>query len=245
MAKKKIQAVRLEYGDNEKASLEACRVFLEEAIGFLTGKRKALPSLRIICTAGFPGSSILRARCDGEIRSDTGWPFVACLIADQDAKNERYFDPCFFVAMRLFELPGGRFRFDRSKRNQYFYLAYAGPEGSEGNHYLRRIIANTPWWSDTREDKSDGSHYNYQRVALKRTAKAVVRSLGQETRSASRVRDDAIKFAVDLFRRQLRGRSKIKSLNLSAREYESLLRFALDVADAVYEKLLLQRAGRE
>lgn len=239
----------LGYGDESIAALEACRTYLEQAIKFLSGKRKNLPDVLAVTETSFPNSSILSARHDNEDKSGSGWPFVACVIADDTApgkrRSERYFDQWYFVVMRLLELPGGRFRFDRSKKNQYFYLAYAGPQGKEGNHYLRRIIANTPWWSDTRENRREaGSHYDYRRAALKRTAKNVVRRLGQETRSFSRERDDAVSFAVALFKRQLKNRRALPGLKLTAKEYERLLVLALEIADALHEKLLLERAKR-
>src|SRR5262249_4251614 len=141
-------------------------------------------------------------------------------------RTERYFDPWYFVIMLLLELPGGRLRYDISKK-KYHYLAYAGPVGKEGNHYLRRIIANTSSRADTRE-KGEGVHYDYRRATLTKTAKKSIRQAGQETRPTSRVREDAIQFAIELFRRQLKGRDSKAPLvlNLNAKTYEKLLRSA-------------------
>jgi hypothetical protein len=153
-------------------------------------------------------------------------------------------DPWYFLVMLLLELPGGRFRFDISKKI-YHYLAYAG-SGREGNYYLRRLICNTSSKADTREQGGEDGHYDYRRIALKPTAKEAIRAAGQETLVYARTREDAIKFALDLFERQLNGRDKLPVLGLSRDEYEQLLRKAFDVADRMHEEFLARdAAGRD
>jgi hypothetical protein len=165
------------------------------------------------------------------------------MIEDEDApdefRKERYFDPSYFVTMLLMELSGGRFRFDRSKYKGYFFLAFAGP-GKEGNHYLRRTILNAPPGVDVRQIRqtADG-HYDYRKNTLRRIAKRIVKITGQKTRARGRGREDAVAFAVELFKRQAAANDSalLPALDLSEPEYESLLRKSLLLADAMGEKV--------
>jgi hypothetical protein len=120
----------------------------------------------------------------------------------------------------------------------YYYLAYAGPVGKEGNHYLRRIIADTSSEEDTR-DEGQGGHYDYRRATLKKTSKKAIQKAGQETRSISRAREDAIQFAIELFKRQHQAKPKGSPvvLRLSPMSYEDLLRKAFNIADRIHERL--------
>jgi hypothetical protein len=227
---------------------------LKEAAAYVQGKRETLPDASRIVSARFPQTSILDANLVEEARG-LRWPTIEAVIEDRSAstgevRSKRYFDPWYFVAMLLMEIPGGRFRFDRSNKQAYFYVAYAGPNGREGNFYLRRIVANTPPWADTREggDKG-GAHYDYRRPTLKWVLKDVVKAMGQDTRRVSRVRDGVVRFAAQLFHRQMAAHSgkrvtrasKMPGLNLSLAAYEELLGYALYVADAVHEKFSLER----
>jgi hypothetical protein len=243
-AKRKV--VHLKYDDKSAAMLGRCRWYLKEAKKFLDGSRTDLPDPSGIVDARFPQTSILMARHTGEDKFGRGTPFIAAFVQDTEQPEKRwpeiYFDPWYFVIVLLLELAGGRFRFDLSK-GKYRYLAYAGPESTEGNHYLRRIIANTPSGADTRQRGVDGSRADYRRVTLKKARKASIRQRGQETRKTSRVREDAIKFAVDVFKRQLKGRGKTTPpvLHLNPDKYEQLLREAFDIADRMHEKLSSQQ----
>jgi hypothetical protein len=219
------------------AALKVCREYLKEAQEFAAGHRTQPPDVSKLVSARFPQSSIRAARYGVDSRS----PYIAAVIEDRDApeeeRSERFFDPWYFVPMLLMELPGGRFRFDRSKGAKYFYLAYAGPDGNEGNHYLRRIIVNTSRLADTRQKaRSKEAHYDYRRAALKEVDKRVIEAMGQETLSPSRTREDAIKFAIGIFKRQLNSRQRLLAVDMSPREYESLLRTAFNVADAIHDK---------
>jgi hypothetical protein len=238
----------LAYDKKSAAALNACREFLKQAEEFLDGSRPDLPDASPIADARFPRSSILWARCAGVDRFKRDTPFVAARLEDRDRtgeqRSERYFDPWYFVVMLLLELPGGRFRFDGSKNDTYFYLAYAGPVGSEGNYYLRRIVADTSTEEDTRDEGGD-SHYDYRRATLKKMAKKVIRQAGQETRSASRDREDAIQFASELFNRQHKAKEEGRPpvLNLNPEKYEALLRQAFKIADRMHEKILALRTS--
>lgn len=197
----------IDYDSSALATLTICKRYLEEAIGYLQDKRKALPNAAPLTSARFPASSIITANAV-EAAANLRWPTIEAVIEDREAPGERrssrYFDPWYFLVMLLMEIPGGRFRFDRSKNSEYFYLAYAGPSGREGNFYLRRVIVDTPSWADTREGKHrKDAHYDYRRPTLKRVYKPLVRALDQKTRGESRKRPEAVQFAVDLFTRQL------------------------------------------
>jgi hypothetical protein len=202
----------LKYDEEAVAALTACREYLEEAKEFLESRREELPDPSDIAEARFPGSAIVKARHQGDDKFNRERPFIAAVIKDRDAqaeqRSERYFDPWYFVTMVLMELPGGRFHFDRSKHGRYFYLAYVGPEAKEGRYSLLRIIANASSSADTRQGRRKDAHYDYRRATLKQTAKKSIRQSGQKTRSSSRGREEAIQFAIELFKRQLKGRGK-------------------------------------
>jgi hypothetical protein len=148
-----------------------------------------------------------------------------------------------FRGHALLEVPGGRFIFGRSNRSKSlgyrFYLAYVGPRTKEGLHYLTRIILNPSSQSDVRQM---GDHHDYRRVTLQAIPKKEVwDELGQETRGRSRLREDAIRFAIKLFERQLNSREKVPALDLGRDEYAQLLRRAFNVADRMHEKWLTER----
>ena len=243
----------IEYDRPAREAYAACLKYLKQAAAYVQGKRETLPDASPIVSARFPQSSILSASLVEEARW-LRWPTIEAVIHDQSAppgevRSKRYFDPWYFVAMLLMEIAGGRFRFDRSNRRQFFYVAYAGPVGREGNFYLRRIIANTPPWADTRDSKGkDDAHYDYRRPTLSLVLKDVVKAMGQDTRRQSRVRDEAVRFAVRLFERQIAAQSgkrvtrasKMPGLNISPAAYQELLGYALYVADAMHEKFSLE-----
>lgn len=243
----------IEYDRPAREAYAACLKYLKQAAAYVQGKRETLPDASPIVSARFPQSSILSASLVEEARG-LRWPTIEAVIHDQSAppgevRSKRYFDPWYFVAMLLMEIAGGRFRFDRSNRRQFFYVAYAGPVGREGNFYLRRIIANTPPWADTRDSKGkDDAHYDYRRPTLSWVLKDVVKAMGQDTRRQSRVRDEAVRFAVRLFERQIAAQSgkrvtrasKMPGLNISPAAYQELLGYALYVADAMHEKFSLE-----
>ncbi|MCK1475014.1 hypothetical protein IVB27_09430 [Bradyrhizobium sp. 197] len=249
---KKNSTLLIEYDQSARETLAACIAYLKEAGAYQQGKRRTLPDASRIVRSRFPASSILQSDLVPEARG-LPLPAVSAVIHDPTAesgkaRSNRYFDPWYFVVMLLMEIPGGRFRFDWSKR-KYLYLAYAAPGTKEGNFYLRRIVANTPALADTREQK-DGGHYDYRRATLRWVYKDVVRAMGQDTRRKARVRESAIQFAVELFKRQLAAHgkrptraSKMPGLNVTLGGYEELLRYAVDLADAVHERFLLQ--GRD
>jgi hypothetical protein len=85
------------------------------------------------------------------------------------------------------------------------------------------------------------SHHDNRKATLTVTPKDKVwDELDQATRGRSRTRADAIKFAIELFERQLNGRDKLPLLDLSKEEYEQLLHRAFDLADRMHEKWLAQ-----
>ncbi|MFK4643924.1 hypothetical protein ABIF96_002498 [Bradyrhizobium ottawaense] len=249
---KKNSTPLIEYDESARETLAACLAYLKEEVAYVQGKRKKPPDASRIVRARFPASSILEAEFVPEARG-LPLPAIAAVIEDPSAeagksRSKRYFDPWYFVVMLLLEIAGGRFRFDWSKQ-KYLYVAYAGPGGRQGNFYLRRIVANTPALADTREQK-DGGHYDYRRATLRWVYKDVVRAMGQNTRRTARVRESAILFAVTLFKRQLvaHGKratraSKMPGLDITLGAYEELLRYALDLADAVHERVLLEGRG--
>ena len=232
----------------QRACYEALVSYLSGLEAFADGPTGAvLPDHRAITDPRFLLGSMRAARPDGEDRFHLGIPFVAVLVRDDDAspgddrRSERYIDPWYFASMLLMELPQGRFRFDRSKREGYYYLAYAGPErkDKEGNHYLRRSIMDAPPDADVRQKRRlPEGHYDYRKVTLKLTKKRVIRATGQKTRFHSRTRGYAIRFAAGLFGRCLeaRGTQSFPGLDIGAAEYETLLRRAFDLADAVHKK---------
>jgi hypothetical protein len=233
----------IEYDEKSAAALAACRAYLAEAQEFLEGRRGELPNARDLIDARFPLSTIREARCDGADLYELGWPFVAAIIDDPMATRERYFDPWYFAAMRLLEVPGGRFIFGRSNRSKSlsyrFYLAYVGSRTKEGLHYVTRIIFNPSPRSDVRQMRD---HHDYRRVTLQAIPKKEVwDELGQETRGRSRLREDAIRSAIKLFERQLNDKNKVPVLNLSRHEYDQLLHRAFNVADRMHEKWLTER----
>lgn len=249
---KKNSTPLIEYDQSARETFAVCLAYLTEAGAYAQGKRRTLPNASRIVRSRFPTSSILQSELVPEARGLPS-PAVAAVIDDPStepgkARSERYFDPWYFVVMLLMEIAGGRFRFDWSKQ-KYLYLAYAAPGTREGNFYLRRIVANTPALADTREEKA-GDHYDYRRATLRWVYKDVIRAMGQDTRRKARVRESAIQFAVTLFKRQLAAHgkrpvraSKMPGLNVTLGNYEELLRYALDLADAVHERFLME--GRD
>jgi hypothetical protein len=252
---KKSSTPLIEYDHTAREAFAACLDYLKEAAAYVQGKRETLPDASRIVSARFPQSSIMAANLLEEARG-LRWPAIEAVVEDRSAppgevRSNRYFDPWYFVAMLLMEIAGGRFRFDRSNRQRFFYLAYAGPVGREGNFYLRRIIANTPPWADTHEGEGKGgAHYDYRRPTLSWALKDVVKAMGKDTRRISRVREAAVQFAVQLFNRQMvlqsggkrvTRASKMPGLNVSPAAYQELLGYALYVADAVHEKFSLDR----
>ena len=235
----------IEYDARAKETLDACIAYLQEAEGFVQGDRKSLPDPMPLLTSRFPTSTILEATYE-EGAKDFRWPTISAKIEDRKAETPRHFDPWYFVVMLLLELPGGRFIYDRSKKSQYFYAAYAGPSKRD-NFYLRRIVVDTPIWADTKEGKHRaGAHYDYRRATLRWVCKDVVRTYGQKTRLTSSNREEAVRFAVTLFKKQLsahRART-LPGLKLTAAKYDQLLRIALHIADATQEKYLLGMAGK-
>jgi hypothetical protein len=238
-------AIRLDSKYN--ITLAYCRDNLKQAEDYIRGDRTELPDPSKIARARFSPTTIGKGRYTGKDRLERGTPFIAAKIHDDsrplEEGSERYFDPWYFVAMLLLELPAGRFHYDRSKVDRqrgkaYWYLAYIGPFTKEGNHYLRRIIAETSASADTREKKrAKDSHYDYRRATLSPVAKSRVRAMGQETRSLSRTRDDAIKFSIQLFDRQIGKGGKLPRLEIDRSQYEVLLRKAFSLADRITEKL--------
>jgi hypothetical protein len=237
LSAQKAKATAIAYDATAVAALKACRAYLRDAEEFLEGRCEELPDPSGIAATRFPQSSIVTARHTGEDAFGRGLPFIAAVIEDREhadkERSERYFDPWYFAIMLLLELPGGRFRFDISKR-KYHYLAFAGT-GRSGNFYLRRLICDTSSKADTREKGGEGAHYDYRRITLKPTAKETIRAAGQETLILSRTREDAIQFALELFERQLNGKSKLPVLDLGRDEYAMLLRSAFDIADRMHE----------
>ncbi|MHC2531859.1 hypothetical protein [Bradyrhizobium diazoefficiens] len=236
----------IEYDERAKQALDSCIAYLEEAETYVQGDTDSLPDPTPLLTARFPTSTILGATFE-ESAKDYQWPTISAKIVDRKAESARHFDPWYFVVMLLLELPGGRFIYDRSKKSQYFYAAYAGWNKKE-NFYLRRIVVDTPIWADTKEGKHrKGAHYDYRRATLHWICKDVVRTLGRKTRSTSSNREGAIRFAVALFRKQLaahQGARILPGLKLTAAKYEQLLRIALHIADATQERYLLGLAGK-
>jgi hypothetical protein len=232
-ATSKTRVPEIAYDAKSRAALTACREYLRQADVFLKADGE-MPDPSGLAEARFPLSTIHKARHG----KDKFWPFIAAVLHDVDApeeeRNERKFDPWYFAAMRLMELPGGRFVFDRSQGRKFYYLAYVAPQTKEGRHYLRRIIANPSPRGDVRQDKSiKSTHHDYRRITLKATSKDEVwDQLGQETRGSSKTRQDAIRFAVDLFDQQLNGTDNL--LDLSREEYEQLLLKAFAVADRMH-----------
>src|SRR5262249_47339869 len=102
------------------------------------------------------------------------------------------------------------------------------------------IIANTPSSADTRHSGGKDSYYDYRRATLKQITKRSIQQSGQQTRSTSQGREDAIQFAIELFKRQLKGRKKTTPpvLELNPTRYEELLRDAFDIADRMHVRLL-------
>lgn len=225
----------------EHSALRALEQYFCEAIEFLNRKRPHPPDARQFAEHDFSGSTVRETR----YFSDGDLPYVTCVIHDDReptrTRIERKFDPWYFVALRLLELSGGRIRFDRSKNDQYHYLSFAGPKGKVGNHYLRRAIANTPWWCDTREERrSKDEHYDYRRATFRRAAKWEIIEKGQKTRAASRTRDDAIRFAEMLFKNDRRRDEAWSDFKFGARKYGKFLRLAFEIADAIHEECLIQ-----
>ena len=218
----------------------ACLQYLEGAVSFLNGKRKAAPSPRKIIAARLPHGVPAREE-DGEVLGRRQ-PTIAADIKDDEGLHTRYFDPWYFAAMRLMELAGGRFDFDLSKR-KYYYVAYFGPApGKAGKHYMTRVIANTPHWAGTRhaEKKDEHGYRDYRRIALRWRSKADILLHGQETKSHSRERDDAIGFALKLYCRK----GEKDALPTPSR-FEEVLRAAFDIADAMHEKSLLTAVDKK
>ena len=214
--------------------------YLDQAEAYRSGIRASLPDaklLEITETDRVPGGSILNATA-GE---DELGPFIEVTIEDRDAPDERrtprYVDPWYFLFMLLAEVAGGRFRFDRSKRQQYYFLTLVGPK-KEGNFSLRRIIANTPQGSDTRQTRGvRHGHYDYRRVTLKPTKKRVVRSEGYKTRSLSRGRDAAIAFVTALLQQQRTGPSS----TIAPGRLDELLNRAIRLADEMQTRRTQER----
>jgi hypothetical protein len=242
---------RIEYNAKDVGALKACREYLTQADEWLDGRREELPQLSGVSVARFPLSTIRKARHEGVDRFHLGWPFVAAemddLEAPEEKRSERFFDQWYFVVMSIMELPGGRFLFYRSKNNAYYYLVYvgAGPLKWEGRHFLRRIIANPPSGVDVRQSRDKDGHYDYRRITLVPKSKKAVRLLGQKTRALSQTREDAVRFALELFERQSDADSRILALDLAQDEYERLLRKALEVADKMHEKFCVNVDGSE
>ncbi|MCK1508399.1 hypothetical protein [Bradyrhizobium sp. 18] len=244
------QAV-IKYGQSAIDALAACIAYLQEAEDYIDGKRASLPNAEPLLEARFPTSTILSASAIDRAKG-VSWPTISAKISDSVATKHRYFDPWYFAVMLLLELPGGRFILAKSKHQEYAYAAYAG-QTVQPNFYLRRIVVNTPSWADTKEGKhSDGAHYDYRRTTLHWISKNAVRTLGKPTRRKSSNRETAVKFAVELFEKQLiahhsrneSGRTdKLPGLNLAALDYEKLLWVALYIADGMHEKYLRLRAG--
>lgn len=236
--------MKIDYDLRYQAVLVEARRCLQQSKSYLATRDVDLLDAAAPSNSRCPHSSIIASRSGGKDRFKLGMPFVAAQIEDQRAsgeeRNERYFDPYYFMVMSIMELAGGTFYFGRSKYGKYWFLVYNGPDGKTGEHSLRRLIANTPPLSDTRKALVlEDDHYDYRRATLAWTAKRAVRKLGQKTRSHARGREEAIAFAIELFKQQLayyRG-SRLPGLELSLEEYELLLREALSVADAIHEAL--------
>jgi hypothetical protein len=239
----------LNYEEKSVTALKAFREYLKQAEDFVGG-REDLPDASLIVAARFPSSTIHAARHTGPDRFDLGWPFIAAVIEDLTApdeeRRERYIDPWYFVVMLLMELPGGRFAFNHSNKEKFYYLIYVGPRKREQEHFLRRSVTNASSRSDVRQKKkSADSHYDYRRITFVPTPKDDVWDvLGQPTRGRSQTREHAIRFAVELFGRQLNCRDNLPILDLNQKQYEQLLRGAFAVADRMHEKLVRQLPDR-
>jgi hypothetical protein len=113
-----------------------------------------------------------------------------------------------------------------------------GEKASQGQHSLRRIIANPSPYQDVRDIKGCGAgHYDQRRLTLRLTSKGKIQKEGQQTRTPSQTRDDAIRFFVSLFDCRLSD-SNLGILGLGCADYESLLRKGLDNADKMYAERL-------
>jgi hypothetical protein len=204
---------------------------------FLAGARESLPDPDLLLTVRFPWTSFGRVRSG---RDELG-PYIAAVLRDRPASgegsNERFFDPWYFTAMCLMELPGGHFKLSWSKV-KYLYVNYVGQKVSQGEHSLRRIIANPSPYEDVRDIKGLGAgHYDQRRVTLRLISKGKIRKEGQQTHAPSLTRDDAINVAVNSFEDRL-SHSNIAILGLSCADYESSLRNTLDVADKMHAERL-------
>lgn len=215
---------------NEKQDfVRACREYVKQAESFLAGSRNALPDFRPVCEMPLPNSTLCNPHLNDQERLGKPFPNVAFRVPDLVAANERFGDPWYFIAMRLLELSSGRFLLKRSKRNEKFYLVFAGPVLMNPAHSLLRFIAKPSPYQDVRQGLD---HHDYRRVTLRLIGKDMVRETGQKARRASFVREDAIKFAVGLFREH-----GPQGTDLNADEYERLLRAVLAVADRIHECL--------
>jgi hypothetical protein len=227
---------------DDQILLEAAREYLTQCHQYLANSAAGLPDASKLAKVRCSHSSILGARSGGTDELGLGIPFIAAKIKDLKApgevRHERYFDPWYYNTMLVAELSGGAFCFDRSKNGKYYFLAFVRKGVSKGRHYLRRSIANTPAYHDTRErQRTTDSHLVYCRSTLNWTAKKAIRMLGQLTRRKSRTREDMILFAVALFEVRIQNDRSARELGLSVKEYEVLLREAFRFADAIHSAL--------
>jgi hypothetical protein len=229
----------LEYGKDGAAALEACRDYLSNGLSFLNDKAD-LPDTAAISQTRFHGQA-LRPHLLTEMGDVQGRAIVVPMMDPKDraSTHDRHFDPWYFAAMRLFELPGGGFLLRPSKLT-YYHVRYASPTNVGSGHQLSRIVANTPFWADTTHGGPLEKPYrDYRRASLQWSSKSDIKQLGLETRSISSERLDAIRFAAGLFKQQLEGREPKDCLGLRPSSYQRLLAASLHIADAVNEKLLI------
>lgn len=235
---KRMSTVAKVTDEEATAALKECFDYLQSALKFLNEKA-ALPDPSGILKARFHVGSL---QANPSNSSDGPQGPVVVLMADPkdpSTTHERLFDPWYFAAMRLFELPGGRFLL-RPSKIKYYHIRYAGPTNVSVGYQLSRVIARTPFWADTGHGGPLGKTYrDYRRTSLHFQSKLDIRKLGLKTRSLASERIDAIRFATQLLERKPEGQSLQDRMSISSATYQKLLGASLEIADEVHEKLLI------